>query len=92
MKHLRYSIMMAYIDYNETRHAKKVMSELGIEYHHATPQSLGDQWWFWCCQDIPEDLSGYITELDLDPMECIGHGLSEEEALSIIKKRRERGK
>lgn len=76
-KHLRFSC------YKLTSHPQKVMKELGITYQHATPQSLSDQWWFWNCENIPEDLPDYITELGLDPMKCIGYGLSEEDAKNI---------
>ena len=81
--HLRFCYMTAQLDCEENRHAQKVMHDLGITYQHSTPQSLGDQWWFWNCENIPDELPKYITELNLNPMECIGYGLSEEEALEI---------
>lgn len=60
------------------------MKELGIAYTHSTPQSLGDQFWFWNCSNIPENLPSYITELETkDPMEFVGWGLNEEEAKEI---------
>lgn len=77
--HLRYD----YYDANmagEMRHAQKVMRELGITYQHSTPQSLVDSWWFWNCENIPSTLPGYLSELNADPMECIGCGLSKENA------------
>jgi hypothetical protein len=82
-KGLRFCMMSAAIDCNETRHPQTVMKELGITYQHATPQSMGDQWWFWNCENIPEDLPKYLTSLNLDPMECIGYGLSQEDAKKI---------
>jgi len=42
------------------RHAQVVMKELGITYQHSTPQSIGDQFWFWNCENIPEKLPDYI--------------------------------
>ena len=81
--HLRYDIMVAYIDCNEKRHAQTVMRELGITYQHAKPQSLGDQWWFWNCKDVPAILPEYITELKLDPLKQVGWGLTKEQAALI---------
>ena len=67
-------------------HAQKIMKDLGITYQHATPQSISDQWWFWNCRNIPEDLPSYITELKIDdPMTRVGWGLSEEKAQEIKK-------
>ena len=65
-------------------HPQKVMKELGIVYQDCTPQSMGDQWWFWNCQNIPYPLPKYLEVADLDPMKCIGYGLSKEDAEKII--------
>jgi hypothetical protein len=59
------------------------MRELGITYQHATPQSVGDQWWFWNCRNLPDKLPEYLTELNIDPMDAIGYGLSREDAITI---------
>lgn len=48
-------------------HAQAIMRELGITYSHSTPQSLGDQFWFWNCENIPSELPSYISELKADP-------------------------
>jgi hypothetical protein len=62
------------------------MKSLGITYTHSTPQSLGDQWWFWNCENLPDPLPDYLEPLNdskgnpLDPFKCIGWGLSEQEA------------
>lgn len=75
--HLRYCLMESIIVHNEGRHAQKVMEELGITYKHATPQSMGDCWWFWGCNvDSLEGLPSQISELTIDPRECVGSGLS----------------
>lgn len=66
-----------------TMHPQKAMKELGITYQHATPQSIGDQWWFWNCENLPEHLPPFLTEMDMDPMKCIGFGLSQEIAEKI---------
>lgn len=76
--HLRYNMYGA-----PNGHPQKVMRELGITYQHSTPQSIGDQWWFWNCQGVPDELPKYLTDLVLDPMECIGYGLSKEDAEKI---------
>ena len=83
INHLKYSYMTAQLKCGEMRHAQKVMKDLGITYQHATPQSIGDQWWFWNCENIPEKLPEYLTELDANPMECIGFGLTKEDAEKI---------
>ncbi len=82
--HLRYDLTEASFECNENRHAQKVMKELGITYQHSTPQSMGDQWWFWNCENLPDKLPAYLTPLNLNPMECIGYGLSKEDAENIL--------
>jgi hypothetical protein len=76
--HLRLS---CYMGYNE--HPQQTMTRLGITYQHATPQSMGDQWWFWNCENLPEPLPEHFSILDLNPMEQIGWGLSKEDAEKI---------
>ncbi len=65
------------------KHAQTNMKDLGITYQHSTPQSMIDQWWFWNCEGIPEELPDYLTEMKRDPMECIGYGLSQANAEKI---------
>lgn len=81
--HLRFCLMEAGMGCNENRHPQVVMKELGIAYQHSTPQSMCDQWWFWNCENLPEKMPSYLTLLDLNPMECIGFGLSKECAEKI---------
>lgn len=64
-------------------HPQAAMKELGITYQHATPQSMGDQWWFWNCENLPDIVPPFLEPLNLDPMECIGRGLSKESAEAI---------
>ena len=45
-------------------HPQKVMKELEITYQHATPQIIRDQWWFWNCENIPEQLPPYLEVYD----------------------------
>jgi hypothetical protein len=64
----------------ESRHPQTVMRELGITYEKSTPQSLYDSWWFWNCTGAPDPLPKYLNELGARPHECIGDGLSKEDA------------
>ena len=81
--HLRYWLQHASENGIEV-HPQQEMKRLGITYCHATPQSIGDQWWFWNCENIPETLPKHLEFIDLDPMEFIGFGLSEDQALTIM--------
>lgn len=81
--HLRYNLMEAGLGCNENRHPQVVMKALGITYTEATPQSMGDQWWFWNCGNVPTELPSYLTPLNVDPMECIGFGLDQKQAEAI---------
>jgi hypothetical protein len=64
-------------------HPQAKMRELGIRYQHSTPQSMGDQWWFWNCENVPDPLPEFLEPMDNNPMECIGWGLSKAEAERI---------
>jgi len=83
MKHLRYDILWWAYNSQDMPHPVEQMKILGITYQHRTPQSMGEQWWFWNCENIPDPLPPYLNVVNLDPMECIGYGLSEEDAISI---------
>ena len=80
--HLRFWMITAY-ESGAKNHPQKVMKDLGITYQHATPQSIGDQWWFWNCENMPKELPEYLEVVDLNPMEMIGWGLSKEAAKAI---------
>jgi hypothetical protein len=56
--HLRYELYNA-----PSKHPQKVMQELGIVYNDAIPQSVGEQWWFLDCRDIPNPLPSFLSEL-----------------------------
>jgi hypothetical protein len=86
-RHLRYCLLTAGFNCKENRHPQKVMRELGIEYQISTPQSLYDCWQFWNCSNIPEELPAYLTAMDIDPQDCVGHGLTEEMADALERKR-----
>lgn len=68
---LRYDYLAAHFECNINKHAQKVMKSLGIEYGGATPQSMGDQWWFWNCTNVPTPLPPYLTELDFTEQEWL---------------------
>lgn len=80
--HLRFCYMTA-MGCGENGHACIVMKQLEITYQQSTPQSMGDQFWFWNCENVPEKLPKYITELKVNPMECIGFGINKEDAEKI---------
>ena len=61
-------------------HAQEYMRRLDITYEHATPQSIGDCWWFWNCQNFPDPLPEGLTVLTITPTQAIGYGLSREDA------------
>lgn len=46
---------------NENRHPQVVMKELGITYQYAMPQSMGDQWWFLNCENLPKKMPSYLS-------------------------------
>jgi hypothetical protein len=74
---------------HEGDHPQKEISKLGITYQHATPQSMGDMWIFWNCENIPSDLPEYITTFEQDPKDWIGYGLSAEVAQRIADRAKE---
>ena len=82
--HLRFDCYAQGLSKEPYTHPQVKMRDLGIEYQHATPQSLGDQWWFWNAE-VPDgvELPGYIEALNLDPIKMIGYGLSKKEAEAI---------
>jgi hypothetical protein len=85
-KHLRFCYETAQREFGETRHAQVVMKELGITYQCVTPQSMSDSFWFWNCENIPDNLPKYISELEIEsPLKYVGWGLSKQEALNIMK-------
>lgn len=45
----------------EHKHAQSVIKELGITSVKDIPESMGDCWIFYGCENIPECLPGYIS-------------------------------
>lgn len=93
MKNLRFCMMYSFFSEDKENtgdikrlggmHPQEAMKELGITYTNATPQSVGDQWWFWNCENLPDNLPPFLTEMKNNSIEMIGCGLSQEEAESI---------
>ena len=94
MTHLRFDMLHHVYSSNSSLedlrvsalHPQKAMEELGITYRHATPQSIADQWWFWGCDSLPKELPPFLTELNLDPRDFVGRGLSQEDVDRILLK------
>jgi hypothetical protein len=80
--HLRYCVQSAQ-EAGITKHPELNMKELNIHYQHATPKSICGQWWFWNCKNAPEALPKYITVLCVNPIDCIGSGVSKKDAEKI---------
>lgn len=45
------------------QHPQELMRYLGISYERAVPQSIGDQWWFYGCKNVPNPLPCYLWRL-----------------------------
>jgi hypothetical protein len=60
MTHLRFDMWT-----KPDGHPQKIMKELGITYKYGIPQSLGDQWWFWDCENVPEQLPEYLKPMEV---------------------------
>ena len=70
--------------YYWSEHPLQSMERLRITYQHATPQSMLDEWWFWNCENLPDQLPKYFSILECkDPLEMVGFGLSKENAEKI---------
>lgn len=87
MTHLKYDLIGKYYsDANDKTHPVHEMNALGITCLYRVPQSMGDCWEFFCCENIPENLPPYITEFKReDIISSVGFGLSEEMAKNILK-------
>jgi hypothetical protein len=67
--------------YTAPKHAQVLMRELGITYQLAVPQSIGDCWWFFNCENVPTELPEYLSVRDFgDLNELVGFGLSQKNA------------
>lgn len=64
-------------------HPEDAIEKLGIKYMVASPKPIGDQWWFWGCSNVPEELPEAIDILDLEPER--DKALTKEQILEIRK-------
>ncbi len=46
-------------------HPQIAMKDMGITYKQAIPQSLGDQWWFQDCENVPDPLPLYLEVMEI---------------------------
>lgn len=83
-EHLKFWMQSAY-ESGVKDHPQNVMADLKITYQHATPQTVGDQWWFWNCENIPDPLPEFLEEFNGEPKKYIGWGLTEELAKKLTK-------
>ena len=86
--HLKYDMIDA-LHLGEKRHAQVFMKDSGITYTHSVPQSMLDCFWFFNCENIPNIIPLFLSELLIDPKSAIGYGLSPcmaEEIISYIPK------
>ena len=58
------------------KHAIDAMNDLGITYKSAIPQSLGDQWVFYDCQNIPESLPRYASLREMNNRDYEDSGIT----------------
>ena len=47
-------------------HPQDVMKKLGITYTVAVPQSIAGMWQFWGCENVPENLPGFLKVADYE--------------------------
>jgi len=47
-------------------HPEKVMKDFDISYKEGIPQSLGDQWWFIDCENLPEKLPDFLEFMEYE--------------------------
>lgn len=80
--HLLFDMIGAYYA-GEIRHPPVVLRSLGVTYKHAVPQSIADAWQFFCCENVPATLPSYIRVMNVEPLDLIGCGLSEEIARTL---------
>ena len=57
---IRYCMLTAAFDHEESRHPQEVLRSLGIEWDEAIPQSLFDCWIFKGCINVPDNIPSYL--------------------------------
>lgn len=72
--------------YDIDEHAQKFMRRFGVQYGLAVPQSIADCWQFYMCDYDPKTLPDFVrVRNDIDPMRLVGYGLSQGDAINIVK-------
>ena len=80
--HLKYDMIGAHLS-GIKGHPQKVLKDLGVEYESAVPQSMVDCWQFFNVTNLPKELPTFLKVFDLEPLDYIGWGLSEDEARNL---------
>jgi len=62
---LRFCDITAYKE-GSKGHPQLIMKELGITYKMAVSQSMGDQWWFQGCENVPDELPKFLSRMIID--------------------------
>lgn len=63
MINLRYDYFVATCN-GVNKHAQNAMKELGITYKSSIGRSMGNDYLFWDCENVPPVLPKYITKHD----------------------------
>jgi hypothetical protein len=64
-------------------HPQSIMNKLNIKYTHCIPSPINETWVFFNCKVNRQPLPDYFKELDIDPMDFVGMGLSIEDVKQI---------
>lgn len=65
MKHYRYDMIGADLDYHIQEHPQAQMNKLGLKVIKSEPVPIGDCWWF-RTENSLSDLPGYLSEMSDD--------------------------
>lgn len=68
--HLQYDMIGAF-KAGFTKHPQEVLLELGIEYQHATPQTMFDCWQLWNCINIPNPMPTFLSVKNWNPFDHV---------------------
>lgn len=76
--------------YTAPKHAQLCLKELGITYQLAVPQSMGDCWWFFNCENVPDELPEYLKVRDFGDLNTlVGFGLGKDDVSALLAARAE---
>ena len=60
---LRYSLLTAHYEYNNTERPSEVIDRLGIKYGRWESHPIADQIILRDCSEVPDTLPGWITKI-----------------------------